>query len=77
MSETRRRHTVDQTDRRDRDTHVVSSLPKTVDASRGSSNLATTPRAGNISSDMRAGRSGWFGACHGSPQHNTRTTRAR
>lgn len=61
MSETRRRHPVDQTGRREKDTPVVSSLPKTADAGRGSSNLATTPRAGNISSDMRAGRSGWSG----------------
>jgi hypothetical protein len=33
----------------------VSTLPITADASRGSSNLATAPRAGNISSDTRAG----------------------
>jgi hypothetical protein len=31
------------------------SLPQTADQSRGSNNLATTPRAGNISTDMRAG----------------------
>ena len=35
-----------------------SMLPSTADASRGSSNLATLPRAGNISSDTRAGCSG-------------------
>jgi hypothetical protein len=34
------------------------TLPMTADQSRGSSNLATTPRAGNISSDTRAGRPG-------------------
>ena len=34
------------------------SLPATADPTRGSSNLATTPRAGNISSDTRAGRAG-------------------
>jgi len=32
-------------------------LPMTADKSRGSSNLATRPRAGNISTDTRAGRS--------------------
>jgi hypothetical protein len=31
------------------------SLPATADATRGSSNLATQPRAGNISTDTRAG----------------------
>jgi hypothetical protein len=36
----------------------IASLPVTADASRGSSNLATIPRAGNISSDARAGRPG-------------------
>lgn len=38
-------------------THA-SALPITADADRGSSNLASIPRAGNVSSDMRAGRSG-------------------
>jgi hypothetical protein len=33
-------------------------LPMTADQSRGSSNLATVPRAGNMSSDTRAGRAG-------------------
>ena len=33
-------------------------LSMTVDASRGSSNLATVPRAGNISTDTRAGSAG-------------------
>jgi hypothetical protein len=31
-------------------------LASTADASRGASNLATVPRAGNISTDTRAGR---------------------
>lgn len=31
-------------------------LPQTADLSEGASNLATKPRAGNISSDARAGR---------------------
>jgi hypothetical protein len=35
-----------------------STLPKTADESRGASNLATTPFAGNISTDTRAGRAG-------------------
>jgi hypothetical protein len=34
----------------------TSSLPSTQDETRGSTNLATRPRAGNISTDMRAGR---------------------
>lgn len=33
-------------------------LPITADQSRGSSNLATRPRAGNLSTDTRAGRPG-------------------
>lgn len=36
----------------------IAPLPMTADQSRGSSNLATIPRAGNISSDARAGRPG-------------------
>ena len=35
----------------------VANLAKSADASRGASNLATVPRAGNYSSDTRAGRS--------------------
>jgi len=31
------------------------ALPQTADGSHGMSNLATQPRAGNISSDTRAG----------------------
>jgi hypothetical protein len=38
--------------------NFASTLPMTADATRGSSNLATVPRAGNISSDTRAGTSG-------------------
>lgn len=34
------------------------SLPATADATCGSGNLETTPRAGNISSDARAGGCG-------------------
>ena len=37
---------------------TATDLAMTADASRGASNLATVPRAGNISSDTRAGRSG-------------------
>jgi hypothetical protein len=33
-------------------------LPKTADDSRGSENLSTRPRAGNISTDTRAGKAG-------------------
>jgi len=36
----------------------VPGLPTTADASRGTSNLVTVPRAGNLSTDTRAGRSG-------------------
>ncbi len=36
----------------------LATLPMTADATRGSSNLATTPYAGDVSSDTRAGRSG-------------------
>ena len=45
-------------DRSDRADTYSSTLPTTSDASRGSSNLATVPRAGNISSDTRAGLAG-------------------
>jgi hypothetical protein len=31
-------------------------LPSTADRTRGSSNLASVPRSGNISSDTRAGK---------------------
>jgi hypothetical protein len=33
----------------------AQTLPQTADGSRGMSNLATVPRAGNISTDTRAG----------------------
>ena len=36
----------------------VPNLASTADASRGTGNLATVPRAGNLSSDTRAGRPG-------------------
>ncbi len=36
----------------------VPNLASTADASRGTSNLATVPRAGNLSSDTRAGKPG-------------------
>lgn len=32
-----------------------ATLPKTADETHGSTNLATIPRAGNISTDTRAG----------------------
>ena len=34
---------------------ALSTLPTTADETRGSSNLATTPFAGNVSNDTRAG----------------------
>ena len=40
------------------ETDNVPNLAKTADASRGASNLSTVPRAGNISTDTRAGRAG-------------------
>ena len=36
-------------------TTPVPDLAKTADAARGMSNLASVPRAGNISTDTRAG----------------------
>ena len=42
-------------DRRTSDIAMSRVLPVTADASDGASNLATQPRAGNISSDTRAG----------------------
>jgi hypothetical protein len=39
-------------------TQPAADLAKSADASKGASNLATVPRAGNISSDTRAGRPG-------------------
>jgi hypothetical protein len=40
----------------------ASTLPMTADGSLGMSNLLTVPRAGNISSDTRAGISEWSGS---------------
>jgi hypothetical protein len=37
---------------------LVPDLATTADGSRGASNLATVPRAGNVSSDTRAGTFG-------------------
>ena len=37
---------------------TVPDLANTADVSRGASNLATVPRAGNLSTDTRAGRAG-------------------
>jgi len=37
---------------------MVPDLAQTADATHGASNLATVPRAGNISCDTRAGRPG-------------------
>jgi len=34
---------------------MVPDLASTADPTRGASNLATVPRAGNVSSDTRAG----------------------
>jgi hypothetical protein len=53
-----RRHPLDRTDRSIRTEVDRSTLPATADATRGSGNLATIPRAGNISSDTRAGSPG-------------------
>ena len=52
----RRRYPAPESGRR-YGTDRVPDLAKTADASRGVSNLATRPRAGNISTDTRAGRS--------------------
>lgn len=43
---------------RRRATITVPSLANTADVSRGRSNLASVPRAGNISTDTRAGSHG-------------------
>ena len=45
----------DRTGWRDRASVGASSLPATADASLGTTNLATIARAGNISTDTRAG----------------------
>lgn len=45
-------------DRRASNAAMARVLPVTADASEGASNLATQPRAGNISRDTRAGTLG-------------------
>jgi hypothetical protein len=55
---TQRRNPEHLTGRSRRTLVRVPWLPMTADPSRGSSNLATIPRAGNVSSDTRAGRLG-------------------
>ena len=50
-----RRFPASESGRRD-GTVRLPDLAKTADVSRGASNLATVPRAGNVSSDTRAGR---------------------
>jgi hypothetical protein len=52
-----RRFPASESGRRD-GIQVVPDLAKTADLSRGASNLASVPRAGNVSSDTRAGRLG-------------------
>jgi hypothetical protein len=51
----RQRTSLDRSDRAD---PGLSTLPMTADETRGSSNLATVPYAGNVSSDTRAGLAG-------------------
>jgi hypothetical protein len=53
----RRRSPAPESGRRN-GTDEVPDLAATADVSRGASNLATKPRAGNISTDTRAGRPG-------------------
>lgn len=52
------RHRPHRTDRSDPAVITALALPSTADASRGTTNLATVPRAGNISTDTRAGTHG-------------------
>ena len=40
---------------------MVPDLAMTADTDRGASNLARVPRAGNLSSDTRAGLARWPG----------------
>jgi len=49
---------VTRPDRSIRDVSRSRTLPKTADPACGSMNLVSQPRAGNISSDMRAGIAG-------------------
>jgi hypothetical protein len=53
----RRRSPAPESGRRD-GIPAVPNLAHTADPSRGASNLATVPRAGNVSRDTRAGRHG-------------------
>jgi hypothetical protein len=62
--QSKRRYSDRMLDRRNRQVRKTGSpkasswswvLPQTADGSHGMSNLATQPRAGNISSDTRAG----------------------
>jgi len=53
MIDLRSRH--DRTIRSSKASLEAWRLPQTADASQGMSNLVTVPRAGNISSDVRAG----------------------
>jgi hypothetical protein len=54
---TQRRPPERETGRHER-TPEVPDLTRTADASHGTSNSATRPRAGNLSSDTRAGSPG-------------------
>jgi len=56
-----RRSPASESGRRD-GTNPVPNLATTADPTRGTSNLASTPRAGNVSSDTRAGGFRWSGA---------------
>jgi len=51
-----RKRRIRRPDRRVMDAGASKILPITADLSNGFANLATKPRAGNISTDMRAGR---------------------
>jgi len=53
----RRRSPAPESGRR-KGTPEVPDLARTADDSGGASNLATVPRAGNMSTDTRAGRPG-------------------
>lgn len=52
------RHRPHRIDRSDPAEITAMTLPSTADASRGTTNLGTRPRAGNISTDTRAGSPG-------------------
>jgi hypothetical protein len=53
----RRRSPAPESGRRN-ETVSVPNLANTADLSRGASNLVTVPRAGNVSTETRAGRPG-------------------